>query len=143
MKRKRTTQAREGFTLMETMIIVVIIGIIAGLTIPAFMGYFQRQKLIGVQRELMSDIAFARSLAIARRSTFRIDFNANNYQVVDPGNGDQIMRQRQMPDGIILNADTNPNFYAHGLADAATIVIDGSWDDNNVQLLPNGTATHD
>jgi len=48
-----------------------------------------------------------------------------------------------MPDGIILNADGNPSFYAHGLADAANIIIDGSWDDNNVQLLPNGTATHD
>lgn len=143
MKRKRISQASAGFTLMETMIIVVIIGIIAGLTIPAFMGYFQRQKLIGVQRELMSDIAYARSLAIARRSTFRIDFNANNYQIVDPGNGDQVLRQRQMPDGIILNADANPNFYAHGLADAANILIDGSWDDNNVQLLPNGTTTHD
>ena len=143
MKRKRTTQARAGFTLIEVMIVVVIVGIIAGLTIPAFMNYFQRQKLIGVQRELMADIAYVRSLAIARRNTYRIDFNADNYQIVDPGAGDQIMRQRQMPDGIILNADGNPNFYAHGLADAANIVIDGSWDDNIVQLLPNGTATHD
>jgi len=143
MKRIRISKARSGFTLMETMIVVVVIGIIAGLTIPAFVGYFQRQKLIGVQRELMSDIAYARSLAIARRSTFRIDFNANNYQIVDPNNGNQIMRQRQMPDGIILNADANPNFYAHGLADAANIIIDGSWDDNNVQLLPNGMTTHD
>ena len=143
MKRKRTPHSRAGFTLIEIMIIVVIIGVLAGLTIPAFMGYFQRQKLIGVQRELMADIAYARSLAIARRTTFRIVFNANNYQLVDPGAGDQVLRQRQMPDGIILNADGNPNFYAHGLADAANILIDGSWDDNVVQLLPNGTTTHD
>jgi Tfp pilus assembly protein FimT len=143
MKRKRSNKAQAGFTLMETMIIVVIVGIIAGLTIPAFMNYFQRQKLIGVQRELMADIAYTRSLAITRRSTFRIDFNANNYQVVDTGAGDQVLRRRQMPDGIILNSDANPSFYAHGLADAANILIDGSWDDNNVVLLPNGTATHD
>jgi Tfp pilus assembly protein FimT len=127
---------------METMIVVVLIGVIAGITIPSFMNYFQRQKLRGATNELMADISYARSLAIARRTTFQLVFNGNNYQIVQPG-PNTVIRQRQMPDGVTLASDADPQFYPHGLADAANVVIDGTFDNRLVTLLPNGTATHD
>jgi len=142
MRRTRSIRANAGFTLTETMIIVVIIGVIAGMTIPSFMNYLQRQKVQGARNALMADIAYARSLAIARRTTFRIVFTDDAYTIIQPG-PDTVMRAKDAPAGVTFNADVNPNFYAHGLADAANIALTGVRLTSNVTVLPNGTATHD
>ena len=129
-----------GFTLMETMIIVVILGIIVGMTIPAFSKYLQRQKLDGAARELAADIMYARSLAISRRTTFRIEFSDDQYQIIQNGI-DTIMRTKSAPSGVTFASDADPNFYAWGLADAANVVITGGCQNKNLTLAPNGAVT--
>lgn len=124
------------------MIIVSIIGVLAGLTIPAFANYLARQKVIGARSELMADIQYARSLAIARRTTFRIEFQADQYQLILPG-PDDIIRERSAPNGITYSANTDPNFYPWGLADACNIQVSNVRKTSTVNLLPNGTVTHD
>jgi len=135
-------RCQKGFTLTETMIIVVIVGVLAGITIPAFMNYFQRQKAAAAETELLADISYARSLAIARRTTYQLVFNGDTYQIIEPG-PNTVMREREAPAGVTITADQNPQFYPHGLADAANIVVTGRYGDSAVTLLPNGTATHD
>lgn len=142
IKPRQLIRSDAGFTLIETMIIVVIIGVVAGLTIPSFMKYFQSQKLVGARSELLSDISYARSLAIARRTTFQIVFTGTEYRIIQPG-PDTVIRKRKSPSGVLITADANPNFYPHGLADAANIVVAGSRGNSTVNLLPTGMATHD
>ena len=132
---------KAGFTMIELMVIVTVIGVIAGLTIPTLVGYFQRQKATGARAELMADLAYARSLAIARRTTFRMQFFDGSYRIIEPG-PNTVLRERETPAGITLAADVNPNFYAHGLADAANITVASGGLLFAVQLLPNGTAKH-
>jgi Tfp pilus assembly protein FimT len=124
------------------MVLVAIIGVLAGLTIPSFANYLARQKVIGARAELLADLQYARSLAIARRTTFRIDFTADQYQLILPG-PDEVIREKTAPDGVSFNADANPNFYPWGLSDACNIQVSNFKKNTTVNLLPNGTVTHD
>ena len=142
MSTLRFIRSSKGFTLIETMVIVAILGVLLGLTIPAFGNYIARQKVIGARTELMADLQYARSLAIARRTTFRIDFTASDYQLILPG-PDDVIRQRTAPDGVTFNADTNPNFYPWGLSDACNIQVGNFKITSTVSLLPNGSVSHD
>ncbi len=131
-----------GFTLIEIMVVVSLLGIIAGLTIPSFAQYLQRQKVVGATNELMADIQYARSLAIARRQTYQIDFELNQYDIIIPG-PNTVIRSKTAPSGVQFNADADPNFYPWGLSDACNVAVNSHLKTTNVTLLPNGTVDHD
>lgn len=138
----RFIRSIKGFTLIETMVIVAIIGVLAGLTIPSFAGYLQRQKVIGARNQLMADMQYARSIAIARRTTFRMEFQPDSYRIILPG-PDDVIRDNTAPDGVTFNADADPNFYAWGLSDACNVQVVNFKKTSTVNLLPNGTVTYD
>jgi prepilin-type N-terminal cleavage/methylation domain-containing protein len=142
MSTTRLMRSSKGFTLIETMVIIALIGVLAGLTIPSFANYLQRQKVIGARSELMADLQYARSIAIARRTTFRVDFQLDRYQIILPG-PDDVIRTNTAPNGVTFTADANPNFYPWGLSDACNIQVSNFRKTSNVSLLPNGTVTHD
>ena len=132
-----------GFNLIEMMIIVVIIGILAGMTLPAFARYLNNQKIEGARNALISDLAYARSLAVARRTTFQMVFNGNSYQIIQPG-PNTVMRSFEAPSGVLYNADVDPQFFAHGLVEPAVIILQGqNIPDEVITLLPTGAVSHD
>ena len=69
------SKAQAGFTLVELLIIVAIIGIMAALGIPAFKGLMPRIKLNNNAMVLSNAIALARVRAISKSSDFRIAFH--------------------------------------------------------------------
>jgi len=57
---------KSGFTLVELMLVISILGIIMSLSIPSFGGMIKRQKTIGEVNNLISLIYLTRSEAIKR-----------------------------------------------------------------------------
>lgn len=57
-------QKNAGFTLLETMIVVAIIGILAAIAVPSFQDMIERNRLKQAVESLKSDLQFARTEAV-------------------------------------------------------------------------------
>ncbi|MGJ0515944.1 MAG: GspH/FimT family pseudopilin [Methylomicrobium sp.] len=57
-------QKMAGFTLIEALVVIAIIGILAALGVPSFQDMLERNRLKQVVESLKSDLQFARSEAI-------------------------------------------------------------------------------
>jgi len=62
----------KGFTLVELMITVAIVGIIASLAVPSFSEMIERNRLKEAAEGLKSDLMFARTEAIKRSSNINM-----------------------------------------------------------------------
>jgi type II secretion system protein H len=97
--RSRLCVPRAGFTLMELLIVIVLIGVVAGMAIPRFDGWIGVTRLDSTASEFMSDVSFARMAAVQSGVRTRL--------VVDPPNRRyEILRLEA--DGTWLRIKTAP-----------------------------------
>jgi prepilin-type N-terminal cleavage/methylation domain-containing protein len=83
--------ARRAFTLVELMVMVVILGMLATLTVISWRAVLPSTELNSAVRELASTLSEARSDAIARNAEFQIEYyfeeteaHPRGYRVITP-----------------------------------------------------------
>ena len=65
-----------GFTLIEALVVVTIIGILAALTVPAFTKMLERNRIKGAAEALFNDLQLARTEAIKRNLDVELKFSS-------------------------------------------------------------------
>ncbi len=75
-----------GFTLLELILVLLLMSLIAGLTLPFVASTLDRIKLQSEVRQFASALQFARSEAISKKTlfTFNIDIDKNQYWLAIP-----------------------------------------------------------
>ena len=80
-----------GFTLMELILVLVVMGIVAAIAIPAFMGLLPAMRLNGAARQVMGDLMNARMEAVKQNNQFKIFvLNNHEYLILDDNDNDGI-----------------------------------------------------
>jgi type II secretion system protein H len=123
-----------GFTLIEMMVAIVILGVLAAMAGPSFSSWIPKMKLKAEAREKLNYLRQARSRAIAENSQYGIYFNTGNSEI------------------IFFKDITNPqlNLYEAGsdsiigapIESESNVLFDNSTLTNNVVIFyPNGSAS--
>jgi len=68
---------KDGFTILELVIVIVVLGVMAAIVVPNFLGYLPKYRLRSATRDLYSNLYLAKISAIKNNASWAIVFNAS------------------------------------------------------------------
>lgn len=122
---------QKGVTFIELMIVVVIIGVVAAMTVGQFDRFIQRQRLKAEGRDLTSNLRLVRSYAVARNDQYGIYFDVNNRQYV-------LFKDLENPSSYTYDSGDSV-IRTKPLSDIFSFSL--NFPNNVVVYLPNGSAS--
>ena len=89
--------ARGGFTLVEILIAITILGILVVMAVSTFQGMNEKYRVEAETKQLYSDLMDARGRAMQRNRMFFVQINGNDYQTYEDTSsapdGDRALQQ--------------------------------------------------
>jgi prepilin-type N-terminal cleavage/methylation domain-containing protein len=121
---KETPQLPRGFTLIEVMMVVAIIGLTLTMGLPSFLRVIERQGMRKAEYEMVEACKEARRAAIMNNQITSLILHPLLGTFEVPG----AFKQAQLPNGVIIDI-LGVNFIQYERADEA-----------KVRFFPNGTS---
>ena len=135
----RLPASQRGFTLVELMVLIGIIGLIAAIGVPTFNGYLRANRIDSVADRLAADMALARAVAVSQGRIIRLDCVATGYTVTDPISG-RSYRDRTFDGDVQLLDTVTVDFFPWGAAEATVLTLSNGSQQRQVRVLPTGLA---
>ena len=119
-------QYQSGFTLMEVMVVIGIVGIISAIAIPNFIGRLPDYRLRSATRDIVSCMQEAKLRAVKENAQVVVIFNQNTESYVSfidtvPAGGnwavdgtETIVKQVTLPSGIDIQSNPLTTSYTYG-----------------------------
>ncbi len=117
-----------GFTLIETLLVVAMVSVLAGMTAPVVSAGLDRYEVISTSQQIAGTIRSARLQAVGRNMVLRVRFDypdAGQFQIVD-ADGNPVGQVQYLDDDITFGDFTDLEFSTAGRLTsgvAASIVI--------------------
>jgi prepilin-type N-terminal cleavage/methylation domain-containing protein len=130
---KKTLKINRGYTLTELLVTLVIVGIIAAIASPSFLGLLSRYRLEGALQQLLGAINETQRLAMVRGKSCRININLSTNNITANTAG-CLLSDRSLDDSITIRSNftgsTNITFsYKGSTTRMGTIVLSSDHTD--------------
>src|SRR5574337_604286 len=110
---------QKGFSLIEMIVVIAIIAVLAGITIPVYIGMKPSIRLSGATRQIMGDLMWARMQEISQNNEIKISLLADNhrYNILDDDDGDGTIDSGE----VTITKDIHDEYYDVNFSTADTI----------------------
>lgn len=103
--------ASRGFTLVELLVALLVLGVLSSLAFPSFMSTFVRFRLEGAVNELSTDVQYTRAEALRRRESASLTVNAGGTSyAITAGAANTVLKTVSMPSGVTLTPNAAVSF---------------------------------
>lgn len=132
-----------GFTLIELMLAIALLGILLGIAIPTYRDVILNQRLTNAANDLHAALSFARSEAVKRNANVTLQQAAggwiNGWRVLSPIGGQPDLLNHVQAPGMVIDSDaTSVTFSASGRAKGVEFEISAADDASKVRCLELG-----
>lgn len=95
---------RRAITLVELLVVLAIVGLIIGMSVPAFSSYSQKLRLNTTARQAVGLLALARSMAISSHAehAVEVDADAGEIRVVNQASGEALEKVVRLPKAVTV-----------------------------------------
>jgi len=123
---------QKAFTLLELVVVIMIAGILAMLTIPSYQRMMNHARLSGATRELVADLLRTRMECVAENRQFQFQFASDRYTISrdDDRNGTfetgEVRNTRDVASaytGVTVAASRPITFSTKGMVTADTVTV--------------------
>jgi len=133
--RKKYLKSQTGFTMLEMMIIVVIIGILASLAAPSFFNWLPSMHLKTDAKANLNTLREARSLAVSNNIPYGVYFDTDANQVY-------LFKDTNNPDLGIYETNLDTLVGAPICLDNETVYSSCTFNNDTVVFYPNGSSSN-
>jgi prepilin-type N-terminal cleavage/methylation domain-containing protein len=102
VRRQRALEDKRGFTLTEVMVVIILMGIVGGIAIPALLGTAESRRVDSATNQIIADLRLAHTSATNRLEDWRIEMDADtrNYRTysIDPDTGPTLVSSGMLPE---------------------------------------------
>ncbi len=129
----------QGFTLIETTIIVVIVGILSAIAAPSFLSMFNKNKVNNALAQVQGTLQEARREAIRKSKSCTVNINTTTKNLTGTPSDCLVTGARTLDSSINLESNqTSIQFSYQGtitLSDAGTVVLSTQDSSSNKKCL--------
>jgi len=129
---KRRLKSNKGFTILEVMTVVIVIGILTALAVPTFDEAVKKIRFKSASNTIMANLRMARSHAISKKVQHGVGFDSDNNVI-------SVFKDINDPSGFTFD-DTDSILFQDtlvgGLQQIAT-----SFSDDVIFFFPDGRAS--